>query len=230
MMQQHWQSLAEKFSLLSMRERFLIAFLLIFIMVYSLYSLVLEPNYIAANQAQARLNTLTQQQQQLSFDKTELQRVLAHDPNAEIKLRIARAETELSNAEDELTLFTADLIDSKQMALVLGDVLQQAKKVKLLVIESLPATALNTQSATDKDVDTQAATQPASADIQLYQHGLRITLTGTFFDIQTYLNTIEQLPKKFYWRIFDYQMQRYPQAEVVMEIYTLSMNKEFIRG
>ena len=48
--------------------------------------------------------------------------------------------------------------------------------------------------------------------------------------IQAYLNTIEQLPKKFYWRIFDYQMQRYPRAEVVMEIYTLSMNKEFIRG
>ena len=230
MMQQHWQSLTEKFSLLSMRERLLIAFALIFIIVYSLYSLVLEPTYKAANQAQAQLTTLTQQQQQLSFDKAELQRILARDPNAEIKLRIARAQTELNNAEDELTLFTADLIDSKQMALVLGDVLQQATKVKLLAIESLPATALNTQPETDKDVDTQTDTPPATADIQLYQHGLRITLTGTFFDIQTYLNTIEQLPKKFYWRIFDYQMQRYPQAEVVMEIYTLSMNKEFIRG
>jgi MSHA biogenesis protein MshJ len=230
MMQQHWQSLAEKFSLLSMRERFLIVFALIFILVYSLYSLVLAPNYKAVSQAQAQLTTLTQQQQQLSFDKTELQRVLAHDPNAEIKLRITRAQTELSNAENKLTLFTADLIDSKQMALVLGDVLQQAKKVKLLAIESLPATALNTQSKTDKDIDKQATTSAPNAEIQLYQHGLRITLTGTFFDIQAYLNTIEQLPKKFYWRIFDYQMQRYPQAEVVMEIYTLSMNKEFIRG
>lgn len=230
MMQQHWQSLAEKFSLLSMRERFLIVFALIFILVYSLYSLVLAPNYKAVSQAQAQLTTLTQQQQQLSFDKTELQRVLAHDPNAEIKLRITRAQTELSNAENKLTLFTADLIDSKQMALVLGDVLQQAKKVKLLAIESLPATALNTQSKTDKDIDKQATTPAPNAEIQLYQHGLRITLTGTFFDIQAYLNTIEQLPKKFYWRIFDYQMQRYPQAEVVMEIYTLSMNKEFIRG
>ncbi len=82
----------------------------------------------------------------------------------------------------------------------------------------------------DKGVGPRNDALSANADIQLYQHGLRITLTGTFFDIQAYLNTIEQLPKKFYWRIFDYQMQRYPQAEVVMEIYTLSMNKEFIRG
>lgn len=230
MMQQHWQTLAEKFSLLSMRERLLIVFALMFIIVYTLYSLVLEPNYKAANHSQAQLTTLTQQQQQLSFDKAELQRVLARDPNAEIKLRIARAQTELNNAEDELTLFTADLIDSKQMALVLGDVLQRAKKVKLLAIESLPATVLKAPSETEQGAVNQADSPSANAEIQLYQHGLRITLTGTFFDIQAYLNTIEQLPKKFYWRIFDYQMQRYPQAEVVMEIYTLSMNKEFIRG
>ncbi|MFT5808792.1 MAG: MSHA biogenesis protein MshJ, partial [Moritella dasanensis] len=68
------------------------------------------------------------------------------------------------------------------------------------------------------------------AEVLLYRHGLRITMTGAFFDIQAYLDSIEQLPKKFYWEVFDYQMQEYPTAEVVMEIYTLSINKEFIRG
>jgi len=260
MMKQHWLTLNEKFNQLSMRERVLLVGALASAIVYVIFSFVLEPNYARDKQLTTQLSSLTQQQRQYDFTITELKQVLTTDPNKVIKLRIARAENELKEANGKLADLTADLINSNQMALVLGDVLSRAKKVKLLGIESLPVTTItgnsnkkleNEQSqpkpkmanASGQEVNSaeliksdaissniNSVLESSGSEVLLYRHGLRITMTGAFFDIQAYLDSIEQLPKKFYWEVFDYQMQEYPTAEVVMEIYTLSINKEFIRG
>jgi len=261
MIKQHWLIMNDKFRQLSMRERILIVVSLVAAIIYVIYSSVLEPNYARNQQLTSQLSSLGQQQRQHGFTITELQRVLATDPNKVIKLRIVRAENALKKANGKLTDLTADLINSNQMALVLGDVLSRAKKVKLIAIESLPVATItgnsNNQaaekvqdktkpkitSASAKGLDLDGAIKAdaissnidtvlaaSGSEVLLYRHGLRITMTGAFFDIQAYLDSIEQLPKKFYWEVFDYQMQEYPTAEVVMEIYTLSINKEFIRG
>ncbi|QFI39732.1 glucose-6-phosphate isomerase [Moritella marina ATCC 15381] len=260
MIKQHWLTLNEKFNQLSMRERVLLVGSLASAIVYVIFSFVLEPNYARDKQLTTQLSSLTQQQRQYDFTIAELKQVLATDPNKVIKLRIARAENELKKANGKLTDLTADLINSNQMALVLGDVLSRAKKVKLLGIESLPVTTItgNSNKAKDKEQDLikpkmanasgqevnsaeliksdaissniNSVLESSGSEVLLYRHGLRITMSGAFFDIQAYLDSIEQLPKKFYWEVFDYQMQAYPTAEVVMEIYTLSINKEFIRG
>ncbi|MGR6781441.1 type II secretion system protein M [Moritella viscosa] len=267
MMQQHWQTMKAKFTLLSMRERSLLVGSLLIAIVYLVYSLWLEPVYLQNQKSQSKLTSLQQQQQQYEFDKAELLQALASDPNKIVQLRIARAESEFNKANGKLTDLTADLINSNQMALVLGDVLSRAKNVKLISIESLPVTTLTgNNNALDKVEEkakpkfSNASGQDLNADkiiksddisknidaalansetpitvtddseVLLYRHGLRITMTGSFFNIQAYLTQIEQLPKKFYWEVFDYQIQDYPTAQVVMEIYTLSINKEFIRG
>ncbi len=267
MMKQHWQTMNAKFTLLSLRERLLLVGSLLIAILYLIYSLWLEPLYLQNQKSQSKLASLQQQQQQYEFDKAELLQALASDPNKVVKLRIARAESELNKANGKLTDLTADLINSNQMALVLGDVLSRAKNVKLISIESLPVTTLTgnnnaieevegkskpkfaNASGQDinadniiksdeisKNIDAALATSKTSitvtddSEVLLYRHGLRITMTGSFFNIQAYLTRIEQLPKKFYWEVFDYQMQDYPTAQVEMEIYTLSINKEFIRG
>ena len=259
MIKQYWRTMNDRFNQLSMRERVLIVVSLAIAIIYVIYSFVLEPNYARHKQLTTQLSSLKQQQRQYGFTIAELQQVLATDPDKVIKLRIARAENELKKANGKLTDLTADLINSNQMVSVLGDVLSRAKKVKLIAIESLPVTTItgNKQAAEKEqtkalpilanaggkalnadeliNVDAISANMDAvlassGSEALLYRHGLRITMTGSFFDIQAYLDSIEQLPKKFYWEVFDYQMQAYPTAEVVMEIYTLSINKEFIRG
>ncbi|KXO11276.1 MSHA biogenesis protein MshJ [Moritella sp. JT01] len=254
MMQQHWLTMKAKFTLLSMRERLLLVGSLLIAIVYLIYSFWLEPVYLQNQKSQSKLASLQQQQQQYEFDKAELLQALASDPNKVVQLRIARAESEFNKANGKLTDLTADLINSNQMALVLGDVLSRAKNVKLISIESLPVTTLTGNnnalekveekakpkfsSASGQDLnvddiiksDETSITVTDESEVLLYRHGLRITMTGSFFNIQAYLTRIEQLPKKFYWEVFDYQIQDYPTAQVVMEIYTLSVNKEFIRG
>jgi len=259
MIKQHWLTMNDKFIQLSMRERVLITVSLVAAIIYLIDTFVLAPNYARHKQLTSQLSSLEQQQRQHNFDKAKLQKALATDPNKVIKLRISRAENKLKQANGKLTDLTADLINSNQMTLVLGDVLSRARKVKLIAIESLPVitiTGNSNKQELEKDksrpklasaigqninandiskgdvisTHIDVMMEASGAEVLLYRHGLRITMTGSFFDIQAYLDSIEQLPKKFYWQVFDYQMQTYPTAEVVMEIYTLSINKEFIRG
>ena len=150
------------------------------------------------------------------------------------KAQLLQAQTALTQVETEMDLFTADLIGSAEMALVLGEVLAKAQDVKLLTVESLPVVALEPQSKTTTKSENNKAEQnsvePTKKKVSIYRHSLRMTLSGEYFAIQSYLNSIETLPKKLYWQVFDYQLEEYPQAKVVMEFYTLSLNKEFIRG
>jgi len=43
-----------------------------------------------------------------------------------------------------------------------------------------------------------------------------------------YLQKLEQLPNKFYWHRFDYQVLEYPKAQVSINIYTLSTQQWWI--
>ena len=221
MIAKYWQLLAQRFGKLSLRERSLILFGLLATCCLLIYSLVLEPRYDKAKLLTSQLTGLQQQLQQLSVDERKLLDVLASDPDKDVKVQIARTESELNNADTKLLLSTADLITANDMAAVLTDVLMLTDKVELLAMESLPATLLSNTEVVESFVDNK---------LQLYRHGLRITLAGQYFDILAYLDNVEHLPKQFFWQRFDYQIQDYPQATVIMEIFTLSKDKEFIRG
>ena len=227
-MQQKWQQLAEKFIELSLRERVMLLSVILFGIVYLSYSLVIEPINLQAERLQAKVSQQKQEKNQLTLDNLTLIKTLRSDPNLLTKTQLKQAQVALSQTEAEMALFTADLIGSSEMALVLGEVLAKAQDVKLLTVESLPVVALQPeQPKTPRD---DKAEQSPAKKVNIYRHSLRMTLSGEYFAIQGYLNSIESLPKKLYWQVFDYELEEYPQAKVVMEFYTLSLNKEFIRG
>jgi len=78
-----------------------------------------------------------------------------------------------------------------------------------------------------KKVTMQKPPQSAD-DIGLYRHRITLKLSGSFFQLRDYLNQLEQLPWKFFWEKFDYKLIKYPKGELQIEIYSLSLKKEFI--
>ncbi len=241
-MKNYWQLASDKVLDLSLRERSLILITAVFLLIFGISHFVLDDLYQKEDNLKAQLRSSRQSIQQLKLDKATLENTLRKDPNEATLLELARVKGSLQNTDDELALFTADLIGAKEMTVVLGDILQRANKVKLISLESLPVQPLMPQLAEAVENKKTAvesaepegvaadALEDGADDIVLYQHGLRIKLSGSYFDIQKYLQEIETLPKNFYWRIFDYQTTTYPKADVLMEIYTVSMDKEFIRG
>ena len=78
-----------------------------------------------------------------------------------------------------------------------------------------------------KDSDTEIIANEL-VDINLYRHGVLLSLKGSYFDIQRYLTRIENLRWQFYWKRFNYVVTGYPDASVEVELYTLSTSKAFI--
>ncbi|MCP5077110.1 MAG: MSHA biogenesis protein MshJ, partial [Psychromonas sp.] len=48
--------------------------------------------------------------------------------------------------------------------------------------------------------------------------------------IYQYLLNVESLQEKFYWYSLDYQVSNYPLAEVTIQIYTLSDQRDLVSG
>ena len=84
----------------------------------------------------------------------------------------------------------------------------------------------NSGAAAKSSADVQATNAQNASN--LYRHGVAITIEGRYFDIQQFLQNVEQLGWRFYWKKFHYTVSDYPTASVELELYTLSTSKAFL--
>jgi MSHA biogenesis protein MshJ len=59
---------------------------------------------------------------------------------------------------------------------------------------------------------------------------VKIEITGKYFDIKNYLVELEIMPTTYFWRSYQYEVEEYPTARLVLVVYTLGTGQEFIGG
>ena len=123
------------------------------------------------------------------------------------------------------------------MRFALLDMLKVQKGVSLISFELLGANPLMDKDGdlADKNNKEEQVTADNLEDnaelestINLYQHGIRLKLTGKYFQLRDYLTQLEAMPWKFFWKDFRYKIKEYPLGELEIELYSLSINEEFI--
>jgi len=62
----------------------------------------------------------------------------------------------------------------------------------------------------------------------LFRHGLRLELEGSYLDFLDYLDAVERLPWQLYWGTLSLNTQEYPRNEISIEIFTLSLDEDWI--
>ncbi|CAM3018093.1 type 4a pilus biogenesis protein PilO [Vibrio rarus] len=213
-MKEQWQGLCDRFSDLSLREKWLIAIGgWIGIILISL-TFLLDPATEQKNSAASNLQQERQIVVMTQADINVLEAKLKRDPDAEIDKKLTQLTIKNQQLAEQLSNVVDSLIAPSQMAQLLETVLGSGGKLKLESLQSLPA-----ESITDK-----------SDQSGYFLHPVRITISGKYFDIQNYLATLEKMPVKYFWRSFNYKVQKYPKAELVLEVYTLGTRQEFISG
>ncbi|WDG08654.1 type II secretion system protein GspM [Vibrio campbellii] len=216
-MNEFWSSLEERFDEMSAREKVLITLCGLVTVVMLLFTLVLEPklNEVNSNDKQLRNSKLTNQQTEIEILRIQAQ--LKKDPNAEIDQAISQLLTESQHLSMQLSEIIEHLITPSQMASLLESVLEQQSGIHLVSLQTLPAEPITE----DKE---------ASQYSGYYVHPVRMELTGDYFSIANYLTKLEGLPASYYWRSFSYNVEDYPKAKLVLEVYTLGSREEFIGG
>lgn len=216
-MQQYWQSWCDRFIQLSAREKVLITVCGFVVIILGLLTLLIEPAYEQNRATSQRIASTKLNVQRLEADILLMTAKLQKDPDQELSQEYKQLMVESQELSTQLAAIVENLIAPSQMAQLLEQVLADSKGLHLVSLESQTAEPI---------VSNESNTDLAS----YYVHPVRLELTGKYFAIVDYLEALEALPVKYYWRSFHYSVEEYPTARLVLEVYTLGTRQEFIGG
>ncbi|GAC13792.1 type 4a pilus biogenesis protein PilO [Aliiglaciecola lipolytica] len=212
-----YTNLLTKFSALTTRERGLSIAAVLALILLGGFVLIVEPVLKKWDLDKMELQRQANEVSNLDVKIALLEEALQEDPDAAIKARLQRVNQQIDEADKSLNTQTKNLVPATQMPRLLEQIFTQSDDLKLIEMHSIAPTPLL------KLEEKQDLT-----DVNLYQHGVQMTLEGGYFEIQKYLQKVEALPYQFYWKKFAYTVEEYPDALVQIEIYTLSTSRAFI--
>lgn len=132
--------------------------------------------------------------------------------------RLRILEQQIQATDETVRVFTTDLVTPTQMRLVLEELIERQRGLRLIKASNLEVRSL---------IDPSDAAGGADAPM-LYRHGLKLELEGSYLDCLEYLIAVERLPWKLYWGALSLSTEDYPRNAISIEIFTLSLDQEWI--
>ncbi len=229
-----WAKKTEIIDAKPVRERGIIA-LLILAVVWSGFNFAfLIPLDKEKVKLKGRMDHAEQELKKMTAQETVLAKALTNDPNAVKKKEINQLEKKLVELEKNLQTLSAGLIPAGALPEALHDVLKNVGSLKLLGMQTLVPSKLqlvraepdNKDYASKKDASDEDVLGEDDVDnVGVFKHSVVVALEGKYFDVVSYLSALESLPWKFYWESIDYEVDKYPNARVLIEVYTLSTDE-----
>jgi MSHA biogenesis protein MshJ len=145
-------------------------------------------------------------------------------PNQLERLRALRER--VAAGEEEMRVFTTDLVDPVEMRRVLEELLSRQDGLTLVSAVNRAAEPLIEDEP--QDGEAAAADGAASDAPRLYRHSLVLTLEGSYLDCLRYLEAVERLPWHIHWSRIEFSADEYPRNDVMIELTTLSLDEEWI--
>lgn len=217
-LQKQLNQLNDTFFALTLRERTLILIAGLALILLGGFVTFIEPDFKQATKVNRDARAKQSVAREIEAQVGLLQNQLKADPNVPLRQRLEELRRRIVLLDENLASHTQDLVPAEKMPELLERVLSKSQKLNLVSLDSIaPIQVLKAEE-----------TQNTEGNFNLYQHGVRLVLEGRYFEIQHYLEQLEQLPWRFYWKVFSYQVEEYPSASVELELYTLSTSSAFI--
>ncbi|MEE2025928.1 hypothetical protein [Alkalimonas mucilaginosa] len=210
----NWQQLKHRYDTLKLRERRLVFFASLVLLLWLVAIYWLEPAWQASQQQQQELRQARQQLQQTELSIAELQRELGRDIDQDTRQRIARLEQRLALEEQQLAERAVHFIGADRMLPMLQNLLISDPDVRLLSLSS----------QAPKVIAHDEAQQAL-----LYEHRIQLVLQGEYQALSAMMQQLEQLPWQLGWRNVHYRVMQHPLAELSIEIVTVGDHADFIQ-
>jgi len=207
---------AAKFNALSLRERLMVALVLLVLMVFGWWYLYAEP-------AMKRTELLTSENQQIEreVNTTEatikgIRARIAGGVHADKQQKLVQLKQQLEKVEESLRLKADELVDPEDMFELLSSLVYKKSKLKLLSLKRREVKPAIAPEEGQKD------------DAGIYRHVLEVEFSGKYADILSYMQTMEELDWKLIWDEIEIISGEYPSITVKLVISTLSTRKEWV--
>lgn len=242
-----WDATHTKIDAMSLRERAMIFLAAAFVLISLLNALLLEPLLV---KQKALAQKMIEQQAKIKEQQTTIQLLLdakRDDQKSPLRVRAAQLRAQLQQQKDYLTNRSDRLVQPEQISHLLEQVLRQETHLQLLKLETLPLAPLiekeplviingvvqpnkNMQMIEKEPVVTINGMEQPSKNVQkeIFKHGIKITVRGSYLDLLHYLTALENLPTQMFWGELVFKVENYPDAEASLTLFTLSLDKTWL--
>jgi MSHA biogenesis protein MshJ len=208
-----WDDLQNKFNELpAQRRRFWLVLSVIFVMYLGAYILLFpvwkdyQTSSAQTEQQQQRLNLLRQQ-----LEAVEIR--LAGEPKAPLQRRLGNLQEQIAVTNQRLQNET-NYVSAADNRRLLQALLASASELSVKAAQVLPAEKVYSDGVGEQNA--------------IYKHRLQLVFSGEYQEVYHYFRQLEELPWSFYWQRMDYDVVEYPEAQIILEIYTLSLEPDYV--
>ncbi|MBG9999136.1 MULTISPECIES: agglutinin biogenesis protein MshJ [Pseudoalteromonas] len=212
-----WVKYQAQFASLQKREKYSTLFVGLFIVIYLGLWFVIFPQQDEVANIRSKHNTTLQELQQINAQLSMLNQALNYDYTKVLRGQIAQTRDELAEINNQLNSFSQGFVAAKNVPAVLKDLLVDSSDVKVSSFNVKPARAIDVEKLGEHDTQTL-----------FFEHQMVVTLQGSYFSLQKYLAALKNNQDKLLIQEFSYQVLEYPQAELTLQIATVSANEKFI--
>ncbi|MCD6581134.1 MAG: type II secretion system protein M [Desulfuromusa sp.] len=202
------------------RERVVLLVCAVVVLIFLLNLLVLQPFSDRRTVARNNVTDLKASLAELNAQETVIRAREGSDPDRENHLRLKVLEDESRKLQQQLKANIVNLVTPQDMPELLRDLLTQQKQLQLISLENLPPELLKLEQKLEEGAVTPT----------LYRHRLRMEFSGDYLTMLKYLRQLEQLPRAMVWEEVEIETQKYPEATVRLQVYTLSLTEGWIGG
>ncbi len=208
---------------MSLRERALIFAAAAFLLVSLIDSLFLEPLLARQKTLSAQLVQQQEKMKEVQSRIAALIQARQADANSPLRERIRMLRQQIAEGDAYLKDRRDKLVPPERMAQLLEQVLNKNDRLKLVALVTLPVSLLIEPSP------DAPATQTGGLERQIYKHGVKITVRGSYADLLQYLAALEKLPTQMYWGAAKMDVVQHPTVELTLTLYTLSLDRTWLK-
>lgn len=147
------------------------------------------------------------------------------DPDASSREAAAQLKNEIAALDERLAGATSGLIDPREMARALEQVLRRTSHLTLHALRTLPPEGVIAVAAGAASTGTAGDAEDAA---QLYRHGIEIEVEGTYLEVLRFLEQLEGLEWRFFFERIEFTVADHPQGRLKLVLYTLGMHEGWI--
>ena len=163
-MKQYWFKLSTKIDAMSMRERVMAFVAAVSVLIFLVFSFLLNPLYAKQKILVAQFRQQQNQSAGINAEVAQIMLANADDPDRASRERLKHIKLELGQLGGTLRGMQKGLVAPDKIVLLLENILRGNSKLRLLSLKTLPATGL----ADGRFSDSAAPAEPDSAEAKLW--------------------------------------------------------------
>ncbi|BBI98654.1 hypothetical protein FGKAn22_03470 [Ferrigenium kumadai] len=228
MMRRYWGLASGKIDEMSLRERALIFAAAAFVAISTINAVLLDPLLAKQKVLSSQIVQQQEKRKELQAQVQALAQAKRDDEHSPLRLRLEQLKQQLQEQDGYLQGLQDRLVEPGKMAGLLEQVLNKNGRLELVSLNTLPAGLL-----IEKPLPDGTPAQPAAKDLpggekQIFKHGVKITVRGSYPDLLQYLSALEKMPVQMLWGEANLSVDQYPTATLTLTLYTLSLDKTWL--